>query len=301
MRQEYSWLELRPQQKFGDDGDDLVVDIIRHVSELGFFVICENDSIKVVVRARKEEQDHFQSVPGITPVISEAPKFDGMVLRRVVPRERNSMVPLVDLRKVTRSRVYQKMWALRRDCIMACFFSNRTRQVLGSINARIRALETVQRNGGLSGRKKSDLDWAIKKRDGNHSFYSCLVFFGARAQKGDQGPEDAVIRLGSGMLLNSFAHRYALRRAEFSSKRTSLLEKITAKLGGPVTVDPETFVPSSSGGTMTLAETELAYFISLPEGHDVRTINFGMGSTPTFVHGMTHEVGKTDLTSDFNP
>ncbi|HJU14158.1 MAG TPA: hypothetical protein VJ792_06840 [Candidatus Nitrosotalea sp.] len=300
MEPEYKWLELRPQQRFGDDGKNLMLDVIRHVSDLGFFVISENDSMRIVVRARRGEQDQFKSIAGITPVMSEEPHLGNMVVRCLVPRERNSLVPIVGLNEVTRGRIYHKMWSLGKDCVMACFFYNRTKQVLAKINARLSALEATQKSGRLSAKKASELEWATRKRGGQHSYYRCLVAFGVRGGCGDAGAEAAALRLASGVLLNSFAHRLAARRGEFRTGTAGFLQKLADALGGQVSIDPFTFAPKSFGRAMVLTDTELAYFVSLPEEHDVRTINFGMGATPTFVHGMTQDVDRTDLTSDFS-
>jgi hypothetical protein len=49
-----------------------------------------------------------------------------------------------------------------------------------------------------------------------------------------------------------------------------------------------------------LTDTELAFFISLSQEYDIQTINFCMGSTPTFVRGQTQEIDKTDLTIDLS-
>ncbi len=300
------WLELRPQQNFQDDDKNIMLDVLGHVTQLAFFVLCRNRQMAMLARIPEGEDAIFRTLPGITTVVSEGPKLGNVIAKSLVPRGRSSAVPLVDLRGVKKGNIYQKLWACRRDCFMACFAYDRTRHVLSSLNARIRSLERTEKAGGegLSSRNRAELAAAVQKRDGHHSYYYCRVLLGMEINPKDgesvrtaHGDLDSLV---GGMLQNSFAHRISSKKTELSAGPVGVAEKIRALLGRKAFCDPDTFVPRAQyPKNLVLTATELAYFASFPEEYDIRTINFGMGSTPTFVHGTTQEVGDTDLTLGF--
>ncbi|MHB8602332.1 MAG: hypothetical protein ACYC6W_02775 [Nitrosotalea sp.] len=98
------------------------------------------------------------------------------------------------------------------------------------------------------------------------------------------------------VLLNSFSHRISLRKVKFSSEKQTFRQKI-AHVFSVKTVNPYTFVPKKLGPrSLALTSNELAFFLSLPQIKDVQTINFSVGTTPTFVHSPAEELSMTDLT-----
>lgn len=295
---DFVWLELKPQQKFKDDDKNSIFEIIEHVSEFAFFVICKGCTMRIVVRVGAGEQGIFRTIPGLSAEQTGAPQLENMAARCIAPKGR-SIAPLIDLETVTKGNMYQKMWAQRQDSVMACFVSNQTSHILGRIRKKISSLEGAK---ALTSGKKAELAAAIKKRDGHHGHYNCLIAFGT-----DQESSGADSRIGfldrliGGVMLNSFAHRISRRSIRFSSKKKGSWQKILDMLGVINTVDPYTFVPRRiAANSMVLTGTELAFFISFPQEYDIQTINFGIGPTPTFVHGTTQEVGSTDLVIDEN-
>lgn len=304
-REKFHWLELRPQQKFRDDSENRMLGILRHVTQFAFFVMCRGGEMRITARVPHGEGGIFKAVPGITAVEAASPDLGNMLAECLVPRG-SSLVPLVDPRSVAKGGVYQRIWATRRDSVMACFACDRTRQVLAHLNARIRSLERAEKEGaGLSSRNRAELAAAMQKRDGHHSYYYCRIIFGlgvsqSRGKASAREDRESLGSLSMGTLQTSFAHRIARKRAEFSRERKGISEKVRSLLLGTVVVNPDTLVPKGqSSKNLVLTESELAYFVSFPEEYDIRTINFGMGATPTFVHGSTQEIGETDLTTDF--
>lgn len=366
-KEEFSWLELRPQQKFKDDEENNILQIIQHASEFAFFVFREKDAMKIIVRTRKNDQNLFKTIAGVSAEPIEKPHFEKMITKYLTPKNNRSMIPLVDLKNITKSNVYSKLWAEQRGGMMACFVCDQTKKISSAIDRKINALERRAASKGvtLSGKDKAELAAAKQKREG-HSHYNCTIVFGvhtttcelpglqdekrrkieeernifeSRAKNlksldrkefrkeydalresykktvkkiqddfrsdaktvSDDIKETTKIldKIISNVLLNSFAHRIAAHKVRLSFGEKSFKQKL-AEIFGIAVIDPHTFVPKKlHSKSMTLTEIELAFFISLPQEHDVQTINFGIGPTPTFVHGQTQEISETDLTTDF--
>ncbi len=55
QEEEFSWLELKPQQKFKDDEENNILKIIQHASEFAFFVFRNKSEMKIIVRTRKND------------------------------------------------------------------------------------------------------------------------------------------------------------------------------------------------------------------------------------------------------
>lgn len=302
---EIIWLELRPQQNFTDDREGKMLEIIRYASEFALFVFCQKNSIRIIVRVPADEANLFRTVDGMSAERCAAPEFAGMVTKHLAPRNKGSMIPLIDPKSAARSNMYQKMWAGGRDSMLACFVCNKTKDALERINAKIRQFENEERASSmpLSSRKKAEHAAGIQKRDGQHGYYNCCIVFGMESSTERSGEKESakessrlLDKMIGSILLNSFAHRVSRRRVRLSSEKKGFLKKIVEILGAGNTIDPYTFVPrrmNSKG--MVLTEAELAFFISFPQERDIHTINFEIGPTPTFVHGKTLEIGKTDL------
>ncbi len=362
----FVWLELKPQQKFKDDNENRIFQIIQSAPEFAFFVFRENDIMRLVVRTEEGNQDLFKTIPGISVEQTEAPSFGNMVTKYLVMKNKRSMVSLTDLKIITKSNVYQKMWKAEKNCMMACFVCNKTKDALSKINGTIEVLEGVQNTKGarLSGKKKEELTAATQKRDGHHGYYNCCIVFGVQSSSAElhelqeerekkieekknafeskleeigsldkkafrqeykklkKTYDEAVKKIGkefwsavkdrrakikeatkaldrliSAVLLNPFAHRIARRRVRFFLGQKSFGQRLADIFGGIGTIDPSTFVPTKLyAKSMVLTEIELAFFISFPQEYDIQTINFGMGPTPTFVHGKAQEMDETNLT-----
>lgn len=295
------WLELLPQQKFHDDLRNRILDVTRHASEFALFVYRRGGTMRIVARCPERSQGIFRTIDGMSATESPAPPFGEMRARCLVLKNRSSMIPLVDLKSVTRSNMYQRIWALKHDSMMAFFVSNRTRQAVSSIDAKIRALEAAGRSGTLSVRKRAELAAAIERRDGHRGFYSCCAIFAVYHGSGTipggvADAEEGLEMLVSGTLQNSFSHRMATRPVDLEPVKRGFLREFAYRLRGGIALDPLTFVPrKSSPASMLLTENEIAFFISLPLEYDIQTINFQMGPTPTFVHGPVHDLEETDL------
>ncbi|MGI0102320.1 MAG: hypothetical protein ACREA7_06970 [Nitrosotalea sp.] len=362
----FVWLELKVQQKFRDDNENRIFGIIQHAPEFAFFVFREKDAMRLVVRTTENNQNLFKTIPGISVEQTKTPHFGNMVAKYLVLRNKRSMVPLTDLKVITKSNAYQKMWQEKRDSVMTCFVCNKTKDALSMINAKITSLEGAQNTKGarLSGKKKTELAAATQKRDGHHGYYNCTIVFGVRStctelqelqdakegkiaeekdifesrveqinsldekefrkdyKKIKESYQEAVKKIWDDsrskaktrrkeiiesvqtldkmigtFLLNSFAHRIARRRVKFSSGGKSFGQRLAEIFGGTSTIDPITFVPGKLySKSMVLTEIELAFFMSFPQEYDIQTINFGMGPTPTFVHGSKQEMDETNLT-----
>lgn len=367
QEEEFSWLELKPQQKFKDDEENNMLKIIQHASEFAFFVFRNKSEMKIIVRTRKNDQDLFKTIAGVSAELVERPHFGNLVTKYLKMKNNRSFVPLVDLKNITKSNLYSKLWAEQRDSMMACFVCDQTKKISSEIDRKINALEKRAATKGvtLSGKNKSELAAAKQKREG-HSYYSCTLVFGVQTstpalseiqaekrrkmdeernlfesraknlksldrkefrkeydilresyKKAIKKIEDDFIsdlktvredikettsildKIISNVLLNSFAHRIATRKVRFSFGKKSFRQRL-AEMFGMTAIDPYAFVPKKPHSkNMILTEIELAFFTSLPQEHDVQTINFGIGPTPTFVHGQTEEIGDTDLTPDF--
>jgi hypothetical protein len=365
--EKFSWLELKPQQKFKDDNENKMLEIIQYASEFAYFVFCNNGAMKLVVRTPENNQGLFKTIPGISVEPTKTPNFERMVTRYLTLKNRRSMVPLVDLKTVTKSNFYSKLWAEKRGCMMACFMYDNTKKILSEISKKSSMLErqAAAKSVAFSSKKKTELAAANQKRE-SHSHYNCTIIFGVqvaselseiqtrkqrrrceerhdfqskvknlksfhsvesrkecaalmesykstvkkiendfrtdlKAAREDIREStmalDTIIR---SVLLNSFAHRITTRRVKFSPGEKSFRQKL-AEVFGMNTIDPYTFVPAKlHSKSMVLTEVELAFFMSLPQEYDIQTINFGMGPTPTFVHGNTEEVEESDLTFQCN-
>lgn len=364
--EKFVWLELKPQQKFKDDNENKIFEIIKHASEFAFFVLREDDTIRLIVRTPEDNQNLFRTIPGISVEDAGAPRFDKMVAKYLVLKNRHSLVPLIDLKTITKSNVYQKMWHEKKSCMMACFVHNRTENMASKVDARIKALEDIQNTKGarLSSKKREELAAAVKKRDGYHAYYNCCVLFGVKTcsaepqemqeERGRRKEEEdnafeskvgqiksldrvqfeqehkklkeshqealkkiekdfvdrvkkrrdnirestkALDKLVGNVLLTSFSHRISRRKVKFLSGKKSLGQRLAEIFGATGVIDPATFVPRKLySKSMVLTEVELAFFISFPQEYDIQTINFGTGPTPTFVHGRTEDMDKTNLT-----
>jgi hypothetical protein len=308
QEEEFSWLELKPQQKFKDDEENKILDIIQHASEFAFFVFRNKAEMKMIVRTRKNDQNLFKTIVGISAEPVEKPHFEKMVSKYLTLKNNHSMIPLVDLKSITKSNLYSKLWAEEQCSMMACFVCDQTKKISSKIDRKINTLERRSATKGviLSGRDKAELAAAKQKREG-HSYYNCTISFGVEISTTELSEIQAekqrkmliLDRIISNVLLNSFAHKTATHKVRFSFGERSFRQRL-AEMFGVTTIDPYTFVPKKSySKSMVLTEIELAFFISLPQEHDVQTINFGIGPTPTFVHGQTEEIGNTDLTTDF--
>ncbi|MGI0060899.1 MAG: hypothetical protein ACREBA_00430 [Nitrosotalea sp.] len=365
--EEFFWLELKPQQKFKDDEENMILDIIQHASEFTFFVFRERSEMKMIVRTTND-QNLFKTIPGITTEPIEKPHFEKMITKYLMLKNNRSMIPLVDLKSTTKSNLYSKLWTEQRGCMMACFVWNQTKKTSSEIDRKINALERRAATKGvtLSGRDKAELAAAKQRREG-HGYYNCTIVFGVqtstpelselKAKRRTKLEEERKIlqsriknlksldrkefrkengilhesykdtvkkiqddfradtktvrddtketisildKLVSNVLLNSFAHRIATHRVKLSFGKKSFRQKLAEAFGIGI-IDPYAFVPKKlHSKSMVLTEIELAFFASLPQEHDVQTINFGIGPTPTFVHGQTQEIGKTDLTIQRN-
>lgn len=98
------------------------------------------------------------------------------------------------------------------------------------------------------------------------------------------------------ILINKFEEKVIAKRARLVAGQKSLRQKMAELFGGIAAIDPATFVPKKSySKCLVLAENELAHFVSFPTEYEIQTINFEMGPNPTFVHGKTEEIDKTDL------
>ncbi len=362
----FVWLELKVQQKFKDDNENRILEIIQSAPEFAFFVFRERDTMRLVVRTTEENQNLFKTVPGISVEQTETPHFGNMVAKYLVLKNKRSIVPLIDLKIITKNNVYQKMWQEKRDSVMACFVCNKTQDALSMINAKITALESVQNTKGthFSSKKKKELDSATQKRDGHHGYYNCTIVFGVRStsaelqeiqdekegkiakekdifesrveqinsldekefkqeyKKLEKSYKEAVKKIGDDfrskvkarrkeiiestqaldkmigtILINPFEHMISRRRVKFSSGEKSFGQRLADIFGGIGTIDPCTFTPTKMfSKSMVLTEIELAFFMSFPQEYDIQTINFGMGPTPTFVHGSTQDIDETNLT-----
>ncbi|MDE1863721.1 MAG: hypothetical protein KGI33_12565, partial [Thaumarchaeota archaeon] len=179
-KENFVWLELKPQQKFKDDNENRIFEIIRHASEFAFFVFREDNTMRLVVRTPEDNQNLFRTIPGISVEQTEAPHFGNMVAKYLALKNRHSMAPLIDLKVITKCNIYQKMWQEKKCCMMACFVYNRTKDVASKIDARIKALEGIQNTKGahLSSKKREELTWSVQKRDGHHAYYNCCIVFG---------------------------------------------------------------------------------------------------------------------------
>jgi hypothetical protein len=365
QEEEFSWFELKPQQKFEDDEEDNMLKIIQHASEFAFFVFRNKSEMKMIVRTRKNDQDLFKTIAGISVEPVEKLHFEKMITKYLTLKNNHSMIPLVDLKNITKSNIYSKLWAEPRDSMLACFVYDQTKKISSEIDRKVNALERRAATKGvtLSGKNKTELAAAKLKREG-HSYYNCTISFGVQTgtpelseiqakkrrkmneeKKGyesriknleslntkESREEHKVLResynkavkkieddfrselktvredikkttkildkIISNVLLNSFAHRIATHKVRFSFGKKNFRQRLAEIFG--MTIDPYTFVPKKlHSKSMVLTEIELAFFISLPEEYDVQTINFGIGPTPTFVHGQTEEIGDTDLTMD---
>jgi hypothetical protein len=363
--EEFFWLELKPQQKFKDDEENKMYEIIQHATEFAFFVFCTKSEMRMVVRTRND-QDLFRTIPGVTAEPIPKPHFEKMIIKCLALKSNRSMTPLVDLKKITKSNFYSKLWAEQRGCMMACFVNDDTKRISAVLDRRINTLERRGSTKGivLSGKEKIELAAAKQRREG-HCFYNCTIVFGVQTTKPElseirsekrrkmeeernifesrvkalkshdkkefrkeyeilkESHNEAVKKINddfradiktvrddikessgildkiiSNVLLNSFAHRITTPKVRFSLGHKSFRQRL-AEIFGIGTIDPYSFVPKNQHSSMVLTEVELAFFISLPQEHDVQTINFGFGPTPTFVHGQTQEMSDTDLTTDF--
>ena len=362
----FVWLELKPQQKFRDDNENRIFEIVRHAPEFAFFVFHEKNSMRIVVRTQESNQNIFRTIPGISVEQTVAPYFGNMVAKYLVLKNRRSMFPLIDLKVITKSNVYQKMWQEKKGCMMACFVYNRTQHVISKINAKIEALESIQNTKGarLSSKKKDELAAAVQKRDGHHGYYNCCIVFGVRTaaaelqeiqyererskekednafqskmeeiksldreqfekerKKLKESYQEAVKKIEKNfrdkveerrddirestqrldkligtVLLNSFAHRIARDKVKYGLDQKSFGQRLAEIFGGSGTIDPVTFVPKKLySKSLVLTEIELAFFTSFPQEYDMQTINFGVGPTPTSVHGRTDDMDETNLT-----
>ncbi|MGI0088579.1 MAG: hypothetical protein ACREBI_11575 [Nitrosotalea sp.] len=365
-KEEFSWFELKPQQKFKDDEENMILNIIQHASEFAFFVFRDRSEMKMIVRTTND-QNLFKTIPGITAEPIEKPHFEKMITKYLTLKNNRTMVPLVDLKSITKSNLYSKLWTEQRGCMMSCFVWNQTKKTSSEIDRKINAFERRAATKGvtLSGRDKAELAAAKQRREG-HSYYNCTIVFGVQTSAPELSELQAKKRIKleqerkifeskvknlksldkkefrkeydilkesykdlvkqiqddfradaktvrddikettsildktiSNVLLNSFAHRIATHKVRLSFGKKSLRQKL-AEIFGIGTIDPYTFVPKNQHSkSMVLTEVELAFFISLPQEHDVQTINFSIGPTPTFVHGQTQEMSDTDLTTDF--
>lgn len=367
QEEKFSWLELKPQQKFKDDEENNMLKIIQHSSEFAFFVLRNKSEMKMIVRTRKNDQNLFKTIAGVSAEPVEKPHFEKMVSKYLTLKNNHSMIPLVDLKNITKSNLYEKLWAEGQCCMMACFACDQTKKISSEIDRKINALERRAATKGvtLSGKDKAELAAAKQKREG-HSYYNCALVFGVQtstpelseiqAEKHRKMKEERNLfqsraknlksldrkefrreydilresykkaikkiqddfrsdlktvredikettrildKIISDVLLNSFAHRIATHKVRFSFAVKSFRQRL-AEMFGMTAIDPYTFVPKKPHSkSMILADIELAFFTSLPQEHDMQTISFGIGPTPTFVHGQTEEIGDTDLTPDF--
>ncbi|MDE1863035.1 MAG: hypothetical protein KGI33_08995 [Thaumarchaeota archaeon] len=301
---DFVWLELKPQQNFKDDQENQILKIIESASEFAFFVLKKDRAMRIIVRAPANEKTLFWTIQGLTVTEVRFPDFENMVTRYLVLKNKGSLVPLLDPAKLAKSNVYQKMWNREDDSIMACFVCRSTEKCRSEINSKIASLEAFQdsHKGRLPSKKKAELAAARKKQDVNYSYYNCCIVFGMEytgsrqdriAIKESLNKIDNMIGIVSS---NRFKDRISRKRAKFSYEDKTFLQKM-AELFHPVkTINPMTFVPEKlRSKSMVLTANELAYFISFPQEHDIRTINFEMGPNPTFVHGKTEEIVNTDL------
>jgi hypothetical protein len=364
QEEEFFWLELKPQQKFKDDEENNMLKIIQHASEFAFFVFRNKAEMKMIVRTRKNDQNLFKTIAGVSAEPVEKPHFERMVSKYLTLKNKHSMIPLVDLKSITKSNLYSKLWAEQRGYMMACFVCDQTKKISSEIDRKINSLERRAATKGvtLSGKNKAELAAAKQKREG-HSHYNCTLAFGVQTgapelseiqaekrrkmieerntyelriknlesldtesrkeydilresyKKAVKKIEDdfrsdlktvredikettqTLDKIINNVLLNSFAHRIATHKVRLSFGKKNFRQRLAEIFG---MTNPYTFVPKKlHSKSMVLTEVELAFFISLPEEYDVQTINFGIGPTPTFVHGQTEEMSDTDLTTDF--
>lgn len=298
---EFVWLELRPQQNSKDEKENSALEIIRYAREFAFFVFRKEGRMQIVVRTSAEEQNIYRTIDGISATRCERPDFDNLIAKSLAFKGSSFMMSLADQRPATKSNLYQKLWKEDSDCMMACFAYGNTKQALGKINARIRSLEGQEKSKGLplSGRKKQELAHAIQRRDCHQGHYNCKVIFGTYC--GTKGVTDkkqiekSLDMLIGQMLPNSFVHNISRRKTKISCRRQSLQQRLVGLVHPVKTIDPCTYVPTRMRSSMVLTESELAYFVSFPQEHDIQTINFEMGPNPTFMHGSTEDIAYTDL------
>src|SRR5574337_521020 len=181
QEEEFSWLELKPQQKFKDDEENNILKIIQHASEFAFFVFRNKAEMKMIVRTAKNDQNLFKTIPGVSAEPVEKPHFEKMVSKYLTLKNKHSMIPLVDLKNITKSNLYSKLWAEEQCCIMACFVCDQTKKISSKIDRKINTLERRAATKGviLSGKDKAELAAAKQKREG-HSYYNCTVLFGVQ-------------------------------------------------------------------------------------------------------------------------
>ncbi len=179
--EKFVWLELKPQQKFKDDGQNKMLEIIQHASEFAYFVFCNNGAMKLVVRTPENNQGLFKTIPGISIEPAKTPNFERMVTKYLTLKNRHSMVPLVDLTTITKSNLYSKLWAEKRGCMMACFMYDNTKKILSEISKKSSTLErqAAAKNVALSSKKKTEIAAANQKRE-SHSHYNCTIIFGVQ-------------------------------------------------------------------------------------------------------------------------
>ncbi|MDE1816818.1 MAG: hypothetical protein KGI11_09720 [Thaumarchaeota archaeon] len=301
---EFVWLELKPQQNFKDDDDNQILKITKSASEFAFFVLKKDDAMRIIIRARASEKDLFRTLRGLTVSEAKIPDFESMVTRYLVQKNKTSLVPLLDPARLEKSDMYQKMWNREHDSIMACFVCKATEKCRSEINSKITSLEAFRdsHKGRLPSKKKAELAAAIKKQDGNYGYYNCCIVFGMEYAGSQQDraavkePLDKIDNLIGIVSSNRFKDRIARKRAKFSYEDKTFLQRIFEIFHPIKTINPLTFVPEKlRSKSMVLTANELAYFISLPEEYDIQTVNFEMGPNPTFMHGKTEDIDKTDL------
>ncbi len=301
---EFVWLELKPQQNFKDDKENKMLEVIQSASEFAFFVMHKNGTMRMIARVPTTEEGLFSTIAGLSAVRTEMPDLEGMAARYLALKNGKSLVPLLDPARLEKSNVYKKMWNSDRDSVMACFVCNKTEESRNEINNSIVTLENTKlaKGGRLSGRKREEYDWALKKKDGRNGYYNCSIFFAMETVGGRQDKaavKDALSKLDNliGIVSsNKFKQRIAKKRIKISSEERTFRQKIFGLFHPVKTIDPATFIPTKlRSKSLVLTENELAYFISLPEEHDIQTINFEMGPEPTFMHGKTEDIEDTDL------
>ena len=179
--EKFVWLELKPQQKFKDDGQNNMLEIIQHAPEFAYFVFCNNGAMKLVVRTLENSQCLFKTIPGISAEPTKAPNFERMIAKYLTLKNRRSMVPLVDLNTITKSNIYSKLWAEKRSCMMACFVYDNTKKILSEISKRSSTLErqAAAKSAVLPSKKKAEIAAANQKRE-SHSHYNCTIIFGVQ-------------------------------------------------------------------------------------------------------------------------
>lgn len=293
----FTWLELKPQLRFKDDRENNIVGVIQHASEFAFFTIHDRFEMKIIVRTTDRDANLFRIIPGITAEVIRRPVFDKVVAGYLTLSGPKSLEPLVGLDTITRSNMYAKLWSENHTCLMACFAYNNTKHIARLINQKIK-LEN--RTGKKSVSSKSRAEIASAKKRQGHSHYNCTIVFGVKPDSTGRSDMKNARRildcLIGNTLLNAFAHKISVHRLELFTGRKRVVHRLASMLGTTF-IDPYSFMPKKLySKSIPLSEIELAYFISLPQERDIQTINFGVGSTPTFVRYKREDISSTDLT-----